>query len=149
MIYLAAPLFSAREREFNVRLKLLIPYPVYLPQEDGRLITDLLAEGVELNSAVRTIHQNDIQALCRSDVMVAVLDGAHVDSGVAFEIGYFHALGKPIIGLHTDSRTELSFGHNPMITGSIGIIVRNEIALLYTLKEMKSAGGISEPKTRR
>ncbi len=52
-----------------------------------------------------TIYKNDIRALEESDVVVAVLDGIDVECGVAFEIGYAAALGKPIIGLKTDCRT--------------------------------------------
>ena len=44
-------------------------------------------------------------ALQASDAVVAVLDGMEVDGGVAFEMGYAKALGKPIVGLKTDYRT--------------------------------------------
>lgn len=53
----------------------------------------------------RSIYEADITALKKSDVVVAVLDGVDVECGVAFEIGYAAALGKPIIGLKTDRRT--------------------------------------------
>lgn len=53
----------------------------------------------------RSIYEADIKALKESDVVVAVLDGMDVDCGVAFEIGYAAALGKPIVGLKTDHRT--------------------------------------------
>jgi nucleoside 2-deoxyribosyltransferase len=36
--------------------------------------------------------------------VLAILDGYDVDSGTAAEIGYAAALGKPVIGLRTDSR---------------------------------------------
>ena len=45
------------------------------------------------------------RALNASDVVVAILDGAEVDAGVAYEMGYAKALEKPIIGLKTDYRT--------------------------------------------
>lgn len=44
-------------------------------------------------------------ALKTSDVLAAVLDGVEVDAGVAYEMGYATALGKPIVGLKTDYRT--------------------------------------------
>ena len=50
------------------------------------------------------IYKQDISALKASDVLVAILDGVSVDTGVAFEMGYADALGKPIIGLKTDYR---------------------------------------------
>jgi nucleoside 2-deoxyribosyltransferase len=40
-----------------------------------------------------------------ADAVVAVLDGVDVDTGVAFEMGYAHAIGKPIVGLKTDHRS--------------------------------------------
>lgn len=39
-----------------------------------------------------------------ADAVLAVLDGADVDSGVACEVGYAMARGKPIVGLRTDRR---------------------------------------------
>jgi nucleoside 2-deoxyribosyltransferase len=43
-------------------------------------------------------------AIDRCDALVAVLDGADVDSGTAAEIGYAFARGKPIIGYRGDVR---------------------------------------------
>jgi nucleoside 2-deoxyribosyltransferase len=40
----------------------------------------------------------------RADGVLAVLDGADVDSGTAAEIGYAAARGLSIVGLRTDSR---------------------------------------------
>jgi nucleoside 2-deoxyribosyltransferase len=136
MIYIAAPLFNPRERDYNLRLKGLIDYPVYLPQEDGELVTTLIEEGASIETAVQTVHQNDVKALRECRLMIAVLDGAHVDSGVAYEIGFFSALGKPVIGLHTDNRHELPFGHNPMIAGALSYLVRNESDLIIAITKV-------------
>ena len=40
----------------------------------------------------------------KADAVLAILDGTDVDSGVACEIGYAMAKGKPIVGLRTDRR---------------------------------------------
>jgi nucleoside 2-deoxyribosyltransferase len=40
----------------------------------------------------------------RADAVLAVLDGADVDSGTAAEIGFAAALGKPVVGLRLDVR---------------------------------------------
>lgn len=37
--------------------------------------------------------------------MVAVLDDVDVEAGVAFEMGYAAAMGKPLVGLKTDYHT--------------------------------------------
>ena len=138
-IYLAAPLFNERERKYNSYLKQLLNHDVFLPQEDGELITNLLREGMDLRTAIARIHQNDLKALHQCELMIAVLDGAHVDSGVAFEIGFFSALGKPIIGMHNDTRSELPFGHNPMIAGALEKVVTNDQELLAAVKAFSDA----------
>lgn len=135
MIYIAAPLFNPRERAFNLKLRDIIGQAVFLPQEDGELMEDLIERGGTLEYASKLVYKNDITALRSCDLMVAVLDGAHLDSGVAFEIGFFSALGKPIIGLHTDSRSDLTFGHNPMIAGALSLIVRDEAKLPDAVEE--------------
>lgn len=43
-------------------------------------------------------------AIDRAEAVLAVLDGADVDSGTAAEIGYAFALGKPIVGYRGDWR---------------------------------------------
>ena len=45
-----------------------------------------------------------IHHLIICDVVVALLDGAQVDDGTAWEIGYAYAKGMPVIGLRTDFR---------------------------------------------
>lgn len=44
------------------------------------------------------------KAIDRADAVLAVLDGADVDSGTAAEIGYAFALGKSIVGYRGDWR---------------------------------------------
>jgi nucleoside 2-deoxyribosyltransferase len=136
MIYLAAPLFNPIEREFNTRLKNAIRYPVYLPQEDGLLLTDLLSRGVDTAEAIRTIFAADLVALNSSRMLVAILNGPHVDSGVAFEIGYFRSLSRPIIGFHTDARSELPIGFNPMIAGALEEVAAGEDELILAIEKL-------------
>ena len=45
-----------------------------------------------------------MQALNQCDLMVAILDGAQVDDGTAWEIGFFFSQGKKILGIRTDFR---------------------------------------------
>ncbi|MBS7252227.1 MAG: nucleoside 2-deoxyribosyltransferase [Candidatus Freyarchaeota archaeon] len=99
-IYLAAPLFSEAERDFNRKVARKLReagFDVWLPQESLLVKEGTLEEK-------RRIYEADIKALRECDVVVAVLDGVDVDSGVAFEIGYVVALGKPVVGLKTDHR---------------------------------------------
>lgn len=123
-IYLAAPLFNDMERSFNERLSLLleIHFDVFLPQRDGNLLKNLVVQGYSLAEARALVFQQDIAALTKSDIIVAVLDGRTVDEGVAFELGYARALSKFCIGLKTDDRSLLPTGDNPMLIGGCNIV---------------------------
>lgn len=134
-IYLAAPLFNEREREFNKYIRdILAPhFNVFLPQEDGLLLEDLIAIGVEKDVAEKTIYDADISAMRESDIIIAVLDGANIDEGVAFELGFCQALQKICIGLQTDSRRQLPTGNNPMIGQSCAKIFKNIDAMVIWL----------------
>jgi nucleoside 2-deoxyribosyltransferase len=50
------------------------------------------------------VGRRNAELLERCEGVLAVLDGADVDSGTAAEIGYAGALGKPVVGLRTDLR---------------------------------------------
>lgn len=100
-IFLAAPLFNESEREFNEKVAKDLReagFDVWMAQE-----APFIKEGS--HEEKKKIYEKDILALKASDGVVAVLDGVEVDSGVAFEMGFAKALGKPIIGLKTDYRT--------------------------------------------
>jgi len=99
-VFLAAPLFSKSERDFNMEIASTLRqegYDVWIAQESPFIQKGTLAEK-------NRIFRTDISALRSSDIVVAILDGMDVESGVAFELGYAHCLGKRIIGLKTDYR---------------------------------------------
>ena len=50
-----------------------------------------------------------------ADVVVAIVDGADVDSGVAWELGFAHASGIPSLCFRTDIRKAEHNGVNIMI----------------------------------
>ena len=52
----------------------------------------------------KQIFYDNLDAMNDSDLMVAILEGAQVDDGTAWEIGYFFSRGKRIIGIRTDFR---------------------------------------------
>lgn len=93
------------ERKYNEYLTSMIreKYPeveMYVPQEqmginDKNAYADSIA-----------IAKYDTDALLASDLMVAVLDGAIIDVGVATEIGVAYQAGIPVLGLYTDSRQQ-------------------------------------------
>ena len=100
-VYLAAPLFSEAERSYNAIVADLLRkkfFDVYLPQDTG--------DGNpkrEKNDLVQ-IYERNKQALQDADIVIAIIDGADVDSGTAWEVGYATALGIQVIALRTDFR---------------------------------------------
>ena len=61
-----------------------------------------------------------------SDLVVAVLDGSDVDSGVACEIGYAFGRGIPVIGYRSDFRSAGDSIHSK-INIQVGACVQGEI----------------------
>lgn len=58
-----------------------------------------------LSAANAAVAERNAQLIRGADGVIAVLDGTDVDSGVAAEIGFAAALGRPIVGVRTDWRT--------------------------------------------
>ncbi|GGP12114.1 nucleoside 2-deoxyribosyltransferase [Oceanobacillus neutriphilus] len=103
--YLANGLFSMGDRYVNEQLAKAIREAVpeidlYVPQENAA-INDKTAYA---NSEI--IAEADLSKLEESDILIAVLDGVEVDSGVAAEIGAFSMLNRPIVGVFTDTRQQ-------------------------------------------
>jgi nucleoside 2-deoxyribosyltransferase/predicted secreted protein len=100
-VYLAAPLFSAAERSFNEELSSFLRsrhLRIFAPQMEG---DDCAARSP---TAIRGLFDRLVSALDAADLVVAVIDGADADSGVAWEMGYAYAHGIPVIALRTDFR---------------------------------------------
>ena len=94
-IYLAGPLFSAAERNFNTELAKLMRnkgHEVWLPQEfEQRTMT------------AKQIFAKDVEGIDWADVLVANMDGPDPDSGTCWECGYAYRK-KPVILFRTDFR---------------------------------------------
>jgi nucleoside 2-deoxyribosyltransferase len=101
-IYLAGPLFTAAEREWNERLAKALRMRgcrVVLPQKEAEAF--IRPQGIDFGG----IFASCLEQIRAADVVVAIFDGTDVDSGTAFECGYAYAIGKPIIGARTDLRS--------------------------------------------
>ncbi|MES5481541.1 nucleoside 2-deoxyribosyltransferase [Bradyrhizobium sp. INPA03-11B] len=125
-VYLAAPLFSDGERASNrdIARRLSGAADVFVPQDDGLLLVDLVEQGMQIEEAKRRIFQADVAAITRCDVLVIVMDGRSIDEGASFELGYAYASGKVCVGLKTDVRSLLPIGDNPMIECAVRRIFR-------------------------
>lgn len=103
--YLANGLFSIGDRYVNEllarELRAAIPkIELYVPQENDA-INDKNAYADSLAIAAA-----DLNSLKESDVLIAVIDGVEIDSGVAAEIGAFSMLNRPIVALFSDVRQQ-------------------------------------------
>lgn len=127
LIYLAAPLFSEAELSYNLLLTGILErhVDVYLPQRDGGKLVDLVAKGVDIEVAYKSIFERDVEALKDADVLFLLMDGRSIDEGAAFELGYAAALKKLCVGLQTDPRRLLPLGNNPMIQVPLKLVFCN------------------------
>ena len=95
-IYLAGPLFTMPEREFNAQLATRLRsagHEVFVPQENP---------ASELTG--KAIFRKDLEGLDWADGVVAIMDGADPDSGTCWECGYAYATKKPVVLFRSDLR---------------------------------------------
>lgn len=113
-LYLAGPLFTVQEREWNRDLAYFLRregYDVFLPQE-GEPAKDT-------GNWVQSIYNHDLSGLAWCGALLANLDGPVVDDGTAWECGWAVARGKPVYGYRTDFRGgERSAPVNVMLAAS-------------------------------
>ena len=101
-IYLAGPLFTLAERNFNQELARHLRdrgFGVILPQD--------AAEMYRRNDGsldMPSMARNCMERATGADFIVAILDGADVDSGTAYEAGSAYGRGI-VIGVRTDFRS--------------------------------------------
>ena len=105
-IYLAGPLFSTAERDFNARLAQLLRdlgHEIWLPQE---------SEQATMTPA--QIFNEDVAGIDWAEVVVANMDGPDPDSGTCWECGYAYRK-KPIVVFRTDFRVGYEFRPDPPV----------------------------------
>ncbi|MGO9116549.1 MAG: nucleoside 2-deoxyribosyltransferase [Desulfomonilaceae bacterium] len=121
-IYLASPLgFSPEYRSYLKRIKarlVQLRYQVFDPwaQPFSKAIREAskieeyherLAAFTRLARDIGSVNENAIR---ECDMLLAVMDGAEVDSGTAAEVGFAAGIGKSVFGLRTDWRDSGEFG---------------------------------------
>lgn len=78
--------------------------PFHEPIQDAHTIQDWRARIAAFKEIAGQIGKANEDMIRSCDFVLAVVDGAEVDSGVAGEIGFAAGLGKKCYGLRTDFR---------------------------------------------
>jgi nucleoside 2-deoxyribosyltransferase len=136
-IYLAAPLFSHAEREYNERLAATL-------RDAGHEVVVPQRECIGLDNP-QTIFNICRARLDHSNVVVAILDGPDPDSGTSWECGYAYAKGIPILGLRTDFRfggDDGEVGVNLMLSRSARAVHDSVSVLLISLESLNAASRV-------
>jgi nucleoside 2-deoxyribosyltransferase len=132
-IYLAAPLFTKGEQDFNLSVCEYLTvngYQVFLPQQECQK-----AEGED-------IYKTCLSGLKSAAIVVAIVDGADADSGTCWECGYAVSQGIPVIAVRTDFRVSGDTrGFNAMIYYSAAKIIDGSDRFLEEIvSELKRLG---------
>jgi len=137
-VYVAGPLFTEGQRWLLERIDALCResgFDTYLPHRDAGLY--------DRDSDSSFFFQQDLRQLQEADVVVAVLNGDDVDSGTAWEMGYFYAIkGGPIVGYVNDTRRPHPRAQlNPMVVGSLQALAEDLDSLAKALEHLRRSLG--------
>lgn len=139
-IYIAGPLCSEAERQFNEDLNSFlhtIGIKTYLPQADGGFLDELIDKGVDEEEVRRSLFERDVNAMNSCDTLLIILDGRTIDEGACFELGYMYSKGKRCFGYKTDSRSYIRGKNNLMIDCALQTIVSSHNELKVYLENLK------------
>ena len=120
-LYLAASLFSPFERQRNSEVaRRLVDsgFKVFLPQ-------DVRTEAGDRPPA-DSIFKACVDGIDEADVIIGLVDGADVDSGTAWELGYAYARGRPAVILRSDYRSAEHGPINIMLECSSHLVIANQ-----------------------
>lgn len=138
-VYIAGPLFSHAEKEFNERIDnhlQALGFETFLPQRDGYLLADLMVQFSDKQEAIDAIFYKDIEEIKGCDVVLFVLDGRVPDEGACVEVGLAYAFEKECIGFKSDSRSLMGEMDNPLLVGVLkGRIAKSFSELETFLKD--------------
>lgn len=148
-IYLASPLgFSPENGPYLQKIKAQLTglgYAVFDPWEQKQFAAAIAnANGLEqfparlaaFRQIAAGIGRANEEGIRRATVLLAVLDGAEVDSGTAAEVGFAAALGKRCYGLRTDLRDCGDFVGIPVNLQLLHFIEQSGGRLFRTIAEI-------------
>jgi nucleoside 2-deoxyribosyltransferase len=138
-VYIAGPLFSHAELEFNEKIDTYLRnlgFETFLPQRDGYLLADLMAQYSSKQEAIDIIFYKDTEEIKRCDLVLLILDGRVPDEGACVEVGLAYAYDKECIGFKSDSRSLMGDMDNPLLVGVLkGRIAKSFSELECLLKK--------------
>lgn len=126
-IYMAGPLFTTAEQDFNLALATALRtlgHEVFLPQASEQDVADL-----------GKIFRSDVAGIDWSELVLGNLDGADSDSGTCWELGYGYAKGKSLIVYRTDFRVGKHDIVNLMMTESANVVLLEPLTAIPVLAE--------------
>jgi nucleoside 2-deoxyribosyltransferase len=122
-LYLAGPLFTSPERDWNAALATRLEtagHEVFLPQAHP---------APEPTGAA--IFRKDLAGLDWAEGVVAIMDGPDPDSGTSWECGYAYATRKPVVLFRSDLRRSGDAGglaYNAMLIGAADVHIEIDLA---------------------
>lgn len=121
-LYLAGPLFTTPERDFNAQLATRLRslgHEVFLPQDHP---------APEPTGAA--VFRKDLAGLDWADGVVAIVDGPDPDSGTGWECGYAYARMKPVVLFRSDLRRSgdsEDIPYNAMLIGAADVHIERPL----------------------
>jgi nucleoside 2-deoxyribosyltransferase len=148
-LYLASPLgFSPENAAYIDRIKRQVSsrgFDIFDPWEQGQFATaieaaseqtvylDRVAAFRKVASQIGACNEEGIR---KAEVVLAVVDGAEIDSGTASEVGFASALGKRCYGLRTDLRDSGDFIGIPVNLQVLHFIERSGGVLFRSIADI-------------
>lgn len=118
-IYIAGKLSDKSERERLEHIEKIckgLGFETFLPHRDVGLVKDI--------KDVQRIFTGDIlKGLASCQAVVVSLEGLHIGSGTAWELGYAYANKMPIVGIKTDEPISEALDYlSPILIASTKIV---------------------------
>ena len=123
--YIAGPLCTKPEREFLERIEQICrkhKLKTFLPHRDCGLWKSM--------KDVKRIAEGDLNGFKDCDFLIASLNGFNIGAGTAWEMGYAHAKGMPVIAVKTDRKVKESIEE-------ISAIIMGTTKIATSLKELE------------
>lgn len=130
-IFIAAPLFTDAERNYNITIDNIckeMGFITFMAQRDVGIVTE---------ESTDEVFDQDLNHLRQADIVVANIDGIDVDSGTAWELGYAFANSKDIICIRSDVRMYRNFLPVNLMIKQSGILINSVDQLSQILLKYK------------